>query len=315
MVTVDLITGFLGAGKTTFILRYLRYLQNQGYRVKMIENEFGDVSIDSLLLTEEHCEISDLTGLCMCCVGKDAFIRLLQESAGSGCDRILVEPSGIYDVDEFFEVLSLPQVSAVCEIGSIITVADPFGMELLTEEAEYLLFTQLLASGTVLLSRTQELDEAETEQARLALDQVMKNHGCSIGLPADLHVKPWDQLTETDFEDIMDAGYSRMVHDREVFSHSELFGSAAVIGHCRDREDLRLRTDRLFDSPACGRVYRVKGFIRDDSRQLYEINCTLHARSIRPAASGEEVLVVIGQQLREREIREIWKRNAQVSRS
>lgn len=308
MVTVDLITGFLGAGKTTFILRYLHYLQDQGYRVKMIENEFGDVSIDSQLLTEEHCEIADLTGLCMCCVGKDAFIRLLQESAASGCDRILVEPSGIYDVDEFFEVLSLPQISSLCEIGSIITIADPKGMDYLTEEAGYLLFAQLLASGIVLLSKSQELTDQEQHQAKTVLDQLMIDHGCDCGLPADLMVKPWDQLTDTDFKDIMDAGYCRIVHDRETFSHSETFGSTAIIGHCADEADLRSRIGQLFDSPSCGRVYRIKGFVQSDQGLLYEINCTVNTWSVKPAASQEEVLVVIGQQLREREIREIWKR-------
>ncbi|MCQ2500924.1 MAG: hypothetical protein MJ117_06220 [Lachnospiraceae bacterium] len=309
MVTVDLITGFLGAGKTTFILRYLHFLQKQGLRVKMIENEFGDVSIDSQLLTEEHCDIADLTGLCMCCVGKDAFIRLLQESAASGCDRILVEPSGIYDVDEFFEVLSLPQISSLCEIGSIITIADPQGMEYLTEEARYLLFAQLLASGIVLLSKSQEMSPAAITEAKEALDQLMKERGCECGLPADLCTKPWNQLSEFDFEDIMDAGYCRVVHDRELFSHSEAFGSTAIIGHCRDEADLRDRIGRLFDSPSCGRVYRIKGYVKGDNEILYEINCTISTWSVKEVTSGEEVLVVIGQQLREREIRDIWRKN------
>lgn len=308
MVTVDLITGFLGAGKTTFILRYLHFLQKQGLRVRMIENEFGDVSIDSQLLTEEHCDIADLTGLCMCCVGKDAFIRLLQESAASGCDRILVEPSGIYDVDEFFEVLSLPQIASLCEIGSIITIADPKGMDYLTEEARYLLFAQLLASGVVLLSKSQELDDGQIAEAKDALDQLMIERGCECGLPADLCTKPWDQLSDFDFEDIMEAGYCRVVHDRELFSHSETFGSTAIIGHCSDEADLRNRIGQLFDSPSCGRVYRVKGYVMSDAGKLFEINCTVNTWSVREAVQKEEVLVVIGQQLREREIREIFKR-------
>ena len=70
MVTVDLITGFLGAGKTTFIHRYIHYLKKQGISVGIIENEFGDVGVDSELLKDDGCQISDLSGLCMCCVGK-----------------------------------------------------------------------------------------------------------------------------------------------------------------------------------------------------------------------------------------------------
>ena len=143
MVQVDLITGFLGAGKTTFIHKYLRYLKDKGLNVRMIENEFGAVSVDTMLLRDDDCDITDLAGLCMCCVGKDAFIKMLIESANSGCDRIIVEPSGIYDVDEFFEVMSLPKVNSLCEIGSILTIADPYGMDHLTDEAEYLLYAAL----------------------------------------------------------------------------------------------------------------------------------------------------------------------------
>ncbi len=60
MVTVDLITGFLGAGKTTFIHKYLHYLQEQGENIRIIENEFGAVNVDTQMLEEEDCDILDL---------------------------------------------------------------------------------------------------------------------------------------------------------------------------------------------------------------------------------------------------------------
>ncbi len=310
MVRVDLITGFLGAGKTTFLHKYLHYLRNQGQRVRLIENEFGEINIDSMLLEKDDCEITDLTGLCMCCVGKDAFIRMLIRSAAEGCDRILVEPSGIYDVDEFFEVMTLPRVAAVCEIGSILTIADPTGMDYLTDEARYLLFSQLLASGMVVMSKTQCVSEEELSRSVDALDQVMIEHGCEGGLLADLCTKPWDELDEDDFEEFADAGYFRMVHDREIFSHSEAFGTANLIAHPRDEEDLRERLQAVFDSPSCGRVYRIKGFSTDDAGNRWEINSTAGMTVVRPASVWEEVLVVIGQQLRVPEIREILGRRS-----
>lgn len=306
MVIVDLITGFLGAGKTTFIHSYLRHLKDQGLSVRMIENEFGDVSIDSQLLQDDDCDITDLAGLCMCCVGKDAFIKMLLESAQSGCDRIIVEPSGIYDVDEFFEVLSLPQIAAVCEIGSILTIADPMGMDYLQEEAKYLLFAQLLASGMVILSKTQMLTEEEIAKASQKLNGIMMEKGCSAGLVADLFTKPWDELDEDDYEEFMDAGYSRFVHDRELFSHSEAFQSVPVLGHCYHEEDLKHRIDALYDSPSCGRIYRIKGFAQDHKGNWFEVNCTMNTYSIKPATVKDGVLVVIGQQIHEREIKELF---------
>ena len=312
MVVVDLITGFLGAGKTTFIHKYLHYLKEQGETVRMIENEFGDVSVDTKLLSEDDCEIEDLAGMCMCCVGKEAFIRVLIESSMTGCDRIIVEPSGVYDVDEFFEIMTLPVIAQRCEIGSILTIADPFGMDYLTEEAKYLSFAQLLASGMVILSKTLEMTEEEIGKSIAALDQLMVERGCQAGLIADVCTKAWDQLEEEDFEEFMDAGYSRFVHDREIFNHSEAFQSTAILGHCIDEEDLKGRIHLLFDSPSCGRVYRIKGYLSDSFGQRYEVNCTTYTHSVLKmdasvkASFEDDVLVVIGQDIMERSIREIF---------
>lgn len=304
MVTVDLITGFLGAGKTTFIHRYLHHLQSKGLHVRIIENEFGDVSVDTELLRDEGCEIDDLAGLCMCCVGKDAFIRMLQESAESGCDRILVEPSGIYDVDEFFEVLSLPQINSLCEIGSILTIADPMGLHYLTEESEYLMFAQFLASGMIVMSKTQLLTEEEIQTAIEDMNQLMKEKGCENGLFAEVCIKPWEELTEDDFEEMTEAGYARFVHDRELFSHSEAFQSAEFFGKAENRDDLLKKISSVFESPACGVVYRIKGYARDVEGTWYEVNCTSETVSVQPVGNKPGTLVVIGQHLREQEIRE-----------
>lgn len=309
MVTVDLITGFLGSGKTTFIHGYLHYLQKQNLKIMIIENEFGDVSVDSHLLAEEDCSVADLTGLCMCCVGKAAFIRLLERCARSGCDRIIVEPSGIYDVDEFFEVMSLPQIAAVCEIGAILTIADPEATAQLTQEAGYLLFAQMLASGTVILSRTQCFEEAQIETAVTELNRLMAAHGCEAGILGEVAVKPWTSWTDRDYAAVEDSGYFRIVHDRETFDHQETFASEVFRGHFTDREDLMKRIETLFASEACGRVYRLKGFVYSDTER-YEVNCTSGSRHVRLTGyhvnREEDVLVTIGQRLNIREIKAIF---------
>lgn len=306
MVTVDLITGFLGAGKTTFIKKYLHYLQGKGLTVRIIENEFGDVSVDSQMLREEHCEIDDLSGLCMCCVGKDAFIKILQRSALSGCDRIIVEPSGIYDVEEFFEVLSLPNIAPYVEIGSILTIADPCGIEYLSDEARYLMFTQLLSSGMVLISKTQHHTPEAIESFLQHLDALMQEKGCS-GVMADIMTKSWDDLDEDDFKDCMDAGYNRFVYERELFRHDEAFSFLTLFGRCLDPSDLSERVRRAFESPACGKIYRIKGYAKTPQGDLYEVNATPDNINIHPVSAGEDIIVIIGQQLRRNEIREIFK--------
>lgn len=333
MISVDLVTGFLGAGKTTFIHKYLHYLKSRGLRVRVIENEYGDVSMDADLLADE-CEVEDLTGMCMCCVGKSAFIRMLKETAASGCDRIIVEPSGVYDVDEFFEVLSLPGVKEYCEISSIITVADVNGIASLSDEATYLLFSQLVASGVVVVSKLDTLkaeavgipeadcSAAMAENCIRELNDLMRAHGSESGLLCEVITKSFDDFTDWDFEDIMDAGYMRVVHDREYFRHEEVFGAESYIVRGKDPETLERNIKAIFASSECGTIFRVKGYAEDADGKTIMVSCTPdtmqvgYTKTVKPESTTAEakrqsrtevdpMITAIGQNIRRRVIREL----------
>ena len=104
MVTIDLITGFLGSGKTTFIKKYAEYLISQGLNIGILENDYGAVNVDMMLLQElegEKCELEMIAGGCDKETHRRRFRTKLIAMGMCGYDRILVEPSGIYDVDEF----------------------------------------------------------------------------------------------------------------------------------------------------------------------------------------------------------------------
>ena len=108
MVQVDLITGFLGSGKTTFLRRYVQYLVAQGHSVCILENDFGAVNVDAMLLQDligEHCDIETISGGCDCDTHQRRMRTKLIAMAMRGFDRVVVEPSGIFDVDEFFDIL------------------------------------------------------------------------------------------------------------------------------------------------------------------------------------------------------------------
>ena len=108
MVQVDLITGFLGAGKTTFLRRYVRYLVAQGHNVCILENDFGAVNVDAMLVQDllgPNCDLETISGGCDCDTHQRRMRTKLIAMAMRGFDRVVVEPSGIFDVDEFFDVL------------------------------------------------------------------------------------------------------------------------------------------------------------------------------------------------------------------
>lgn len=84
MTKIDLINGFLGSGKTTFIHRYLPWLTARGERVAVIENEFGTAGMDTAILSQTGVQVRELSGGCVCCGQKVNFYRLLRELCASG---------------------------------------------------------------------------------------------------------------------------------------------------------------------------------------------------------------------------------------
>ena len=105
MVKIDLITGFLGSGKTTFLKKYAKRLMEQGQNIGILENDFGAVNVDMMLLQElegEQCELEMISGGCDPETHRRRFRTKLIAMGMCGYDRVLVEPSGIYDMDEFF---------------------------------------------------------------------------------------------------------------------------------------------------------------------------------------------------------------------
>ena len=130
MVQVDLITGFLGAGKTTFLRRYVRYLVQQGHKVCILENDFGAVNVDAMLVQEvlgPGCDVETISGGCDCDTHQRRMRTKLIAMAMRGFDRVVVEPSGIFDVDEFFDILRDDPLDRWYQLGSVIAIVDAAG--------------------------------------------------------------------------------------------------------------------------------------------------------------------------------------------
>ena len=120
MIPVDLITGFLGAGKTTFIKHYVKYLVSCGKRVGIIENDYGAINVDMMLLQDalgESVDLEMVAGGCDADCHRRRFKTKLIALGMQGYDRVIVEPSGIFDVDEFFDVLHESPLDQWYEIG------------------------------------------------------------------------------------------------------------------------------------------------------------------------------------------------------
>ena len=150
MIKIDLITGFLGSGKTTFIKKYASYLLKKGMNIGILENDFGAVNVDMMLLQDlmgDNCELEMVSGGCDADCHRRRFKTKLIAMGMCGYDRVIVEPSGIFDVDEFFDALHEEPLDKWYEIGNVIAIVDAKLAEDLSAEADYLLASEVADAG------------------------------------------------------------------------------------------------------------------------------------------------------------------------
>ena len=216
MVQVDLITGFLGAGKTTFLRRYVRYLVEQGHNVCILENDFGAVNVDAMLVQDllgPRCDLETISGGCDCDTHQRRMRTKLIAMAMRGFDRVVVEPSGIFDVDEFFDVLRDDPLDHWYQVVNVIAIVDAMLPETLSPQAEYLLASETANAGRVLLSRTRQAGQAQTAAAAAHLTRALEGCKCSRRFaPEEILTKDWAQLTEADLAALASCGYLSLIH-------------------------------------------------------------------------------------------------------
>lgn len=300
MITIDLITGFLGSGKTTFIEKYARWLVAKGERVCILENDYGAINIDRVLLQDllgPNCELEMVVGGDGAEAHQRRFRTKLISMAMLGYTRVLVEPSGIYDVDEFFDTLYEEPLDRWYELGSVLTIIDARLDPGLSSASRYLLASEAAGAGKIILSKLSEDTQNDTIAQTLALlNQAMEELQCSrrFSYPNDVLAKPWDQLEDADFQMLEAAGYRHDSFLKKAVTEEDAYQSLFYMHYETTPEDLRARVLKLLEDPAAGHVLRIKGF----SSGL-ELNVTKDERHFRPlTAPTEDVIIVIGEDLR-----------------
>ena len=194
MVQVDLITGFLGSGKTTFMRHYARYMVQQGWNVCILENDFGAVNVDVMLLQDilgDHCDMESISGGCDCDTHQRRMRTKLISLAMQGFDRVIIEPSGIFDVDEFFDILHDEPLDKWYRMGNVIAIVDAKQEQQLSPQSAYLLASETANAGMVVLSRSQLATPAEMDSTVNYLNHALEQNGCARRFGADVLRKNW----------------------------------------------------------------------------------------------------------------------------
>ena len=197
MTKIDIISGFLGAGKTTLIKKLLTEAL-KGEKIVLIENEFGEIGIDGGFMKEAGIEISEMNSGCICCSLVGDFGRALHQVMEQfRPDRILIEPSGVgklSDVLKAVEDVAAEEPDMV--LGNAVTVADAAKCRLYMKNSGEIYNNQVEHAAAIVLSRTQKLDQAKLEETAALLRE--KNAS------APIITTPWDQLTGEQILEAMD---------------------------------------------------------------------------------------------------------------
>lgn len=311
MVKVDLITGFLGSGKTTFIKKYARYLMDQGYNIGILGNDFGAVNVDMMLLRElegEQCELEMVAGGCDKDCHRRRFKTKLIAMGMCGYDRVLIEPSGIFDMDEFFDALHEEPLDRWYQIGNVIAVVDAGLDEKMSEEADYILASEVADAGCIVLSKTQEASEKYIENTVKHLNRALEAVHCKRKFGEDEIIrKDWEQFETEDFERILNSGYIAEDYEKMSLDEKEVFKSLYFMDLEISGEELRDAAQKIMQDPACGSVFRIKGFTQEPDGNWTELNATHHEITQCPIAEGQKVIIVIGEQPDEEMIKKYLK--------
>ena len=222
MAKIDIVSGFLGAGKTTLIKKLLAEAY-QGEKLVLIENEFGEISVDGGFLKDTGVEISEMSSGCICCSLVGDFGKALAEVEEKfHPDRILIEPSGVGKLsDVVVAVQNTAKDNPALELNSFVTVADASKVRVYMKNFGEFYNNQVESAGTIILSRTQNLSQEKLEAAAELLRA--KNPSAAI------LTTPWDQL---DGKTILSA-IEKTSLEEELLSriHAEHEGSEAAHAH------------------------------------------------------------------------------------
>ena len=333
MTKIDIISGFLGAGKTTFIKKMLKEAFS-GEQVVLIENEFGEIGIDGGFLKEAGIEIREMNSGCICCSLVGDFAKSLKEVVDTyHPDRILIEPSGVGKLSDVIKAVQDVQDEIEAELNSFTTVVDVTKCRLYKKNFGEFFSNQIEYAGAIILSRTDKAKPEKVEES-VALLRKLNEKAPIITTPIEQlsgeklletmeHSKSLEEELLLEEEICPECGhvhehahhhYCHEEHDHHEHHHhhaDEVFtswGMETIVPVTHEQlEDIlkRLSSTREF-----GDVLRAKGMLPTENPgewlyfdlvpEQYEI------RQGRPDYTGK--VCVIGASLKEEELNSVFGR-------
>ena len=260
MAKIDIISGFLGAGKTTLIKKLLAEAY-QGEKIVLIENEFGEISIDGGFLQGTGVQISEMSSGCICCSLVGDFGEALKDvQAKYQPDRIVIEPSGVGKLSDVIRAVEdVAREDPALTLNSFITVADAGKCKVYMKNFGEFFNNQVEHAGCLILSRTGKLSEEKLNTAV----SLLREHNAA----ATIITTPWEQLSGEQILASMERTSADFIHELQ-----ELM----------EREE-----DEECDDPDCCCHHGEHGRHHEKLRQaLDELAAQIEAKAATPAEAA-----------------------------
>lgn len=228
MTRIDIISGFLGAGKTTLIKKLLGDAL-KGQQVVLIENEFGEIGIDGGFLKDAGIEIREMNSGCICCSLVGDFGAALKDVITKyHPDRIIIEPSGVGKLSDVIKAVDGVEKEAGVALNSATTVVDVMKCKMYLRNFGEFFENQVKSAGTIILSRT---DKADTEKVEAAVNMLRE-------LNPDAHIitTPVEVLGGKKVLDTMEGAIINLEQVEEEEEHHHDHDGECCCGHDHDEE-------------------------------------------------------------------------------
>ena len=328
MTKIEIISGFLGAGKTTLIKKLLKEVF-AGEKVVLIENEFGEIGIDGGFLKESGVQITEMNSGCICCSLVGDFGTALKEVIETYApDRILIEPSGVGKLSDVTRAVRGVAAHEPVELNSSVTVVDGQKCRMYMKNFGEFFNNQVEHAGTIVISRTQKMSDEKVEACVNMLRE--KNPTATI------ITTPWDELkgeqimaamehqdllmkedleAEHDHDEECGCGCHdhdhEHHHDHDHHHHhaDEVFTSwGKETPHKYSEEQLRAILNKLSEDDDCGIVLRAKGIVPCTDGGWLHFDMVPEEFEIRHgAADYTGRLCVIGSHLNDEELTKVFE--------
>lgn len=305
---LDVVSGFLGAGKTTFIQKLIRDVYI-GESIVVLENEFGKISLDGETLERDGIRVESICAGCICCSGAGALSEQVVSIAQRlQPDRIVIEPTGLAMLSEIKRLLSEPFVAGCCELDHVVTVVDAKNFNQRMMISQEFFENQIQNSTLLFLSKTGTMEPGQIDDVRTRIRQINPDCMAEVG--------DWQQLSGEYLRELLKRSAlvenSAEPEEHHHHSHGDFESFTFEGGEPVDAGRVELLLNQIQDG-IYGDVFRVKGVFQDTAGNWFRFDYVPRNFEISPIVqngpiSGKKLqLCVIGAKLKKDLLEQVFK--------